>query len=63
MTASITIALGAAGVGFRGRITALDLDRAPEAGLPPAELERRLLELGFVEGVAVELLHQGLFGG
>jgi ferrous iron transport protein A len=28
----------------------------------PAELERRLLELGFVEGARVELLHQGLFG-
>jgi ferrous iron transport protein A len=30
---------------------------------PRAELERRLLELGFVEGADVELLHQGLFGG
>ena len=29
----------------------------------PPELERRLLELGFVEGASVELLHQGLFGG
>lgn len=26
------------------------------------ELERRLLELGFVEGAAVEVLHEGLFG-
>lgn len=26
------------------------------------ELERRLLELGFVEGASVELLHEGLFG-
>ncbi len=26
------------------------------------ELERRLLELGFVEGARVELLHGGLFG-
>lgn len=26
------------------------------------ELERRLLELGFVEGAVIELLHQGLFG-
>ena len=26
------------------------------------ELERRLLELGFVEGAHVELLHEGLFG-
>lgn len=27
-----------------------------------AELERRLLELGFVEGARVELLHEGLIG-
>jgi len=26
------------------------------------ELERRLLELGFVEGARVELIHEGLFG-
>ena len=26
------------------------------------ELERRLLELGFVEGARIELLHEGLFG-
>ena len=26
------------------------------------ELERQLLELGFVEGARVELLHEGLFG-
>lgn len=26
------------------------------------ELERRLIELGFVEGARVELLHEGLFG-
>lgn len=63
MTTVLTIALGDARVGFRGRITALDLSRAPSAGLEPPELERRLLELGFVEGAAVELLHQGLFGG
>jgi len=58
-----TLALGEAAVGFRGRIVALDMSRAHAAGLPRSELERRLLELGFVEGAAVELLHQGLFGG
>ncbi len=52
-------ALGAAPLGFRGRIRAVN----PIAGsLPPEELERRLVELGFVEGAMVELLHQGLFG-
>ena len=39
------------------------MSRTHDAGLPRAELERRLLELGFVEGADVELLHQGLFGG
>jgi ferrous iron transport protein A len=58
-----TLALGEARVGFRGRISALDMGRAEGAGLPAPELERRLLELGFVEGATVELLHQGLFGG
>ncbi len=57
-----TLALGEARVGFRGRIIALDMKRAEGAGLPGPELERRLIELGFVEGASVELLHQGLFG-
>ena len=63
MTDTSTLALGEARVGFRGRISALDMSRADGAGLPAAELERRLLELGFVEGADVELLHQGLVGG
>jgi ferrous iron transport protein A len=58
-----TIALGDAPVGFRGYIVALDVTTALNAGLPGPELERRLIELGFVEGAKVELLHQGLFGG
>ncbi|MBC7167573.1 FeoA family protein [Phenylobacterium sp.] len=32
-------------------------------GLAADELERRLLELGFVEGAAVEVIHEGLIGG
>ena len=60
--ASGTIALGDAPVGTRGRIIALYVNRALGAGLPPAELERRLIELGFVEGATVELIHEGLFG-
>ena len=47
--------------GFRGRIEAI---RAPDgaASLPAAELERRLIELGFTEGARVEILHEGPFG-
>jgi ferrous iron transport protein A len=62
MTANPTIALGEARVGFRGRIHLLVVNGAG-VGLPGPELERRLIELGFVEGAVVELLHQGLFGG
>ena len=62
MTAISTIALGNARVGFRGRIHALSVEDS-STGLPGHELERRLIELGFVEGADVELLHQGLFGG
>ncbi len=58
-----TLSLGEARVGLRGRIIALDMKQAQGAGLPSAELERRLLELGFVEGASVELIHEGLFGG
>ncbi len=30
--------------------------------LPADEMERRLIELGFVEGARVRILHEGLFG-
>ena len=32
------------------------------SGLPTAELERRLIELGFTEGASVEILHEGIIG-
>ena len=53
-------ALGAAPLGFRGCICAVDAS-AWTGPLPPAELERRLLEMGFIEGACVEIRHQGLF--
>ena len=54
-------ALGAAAVGFKGRIRAVRV-RTGDHGLSAGEIERRLIELGFVEGARVEVLHQGLFG-
>jgi ferrous iron transport protein A len=57
-----TLSLGAARRGLRGYIVALDMKRSEGAGLPLDELERRLIELGFVEGARVELIHEGLFG-
>jgi len=53
--------LGHARAGFRGRIRAIEV-KGRESTLAPEELERRLIELGFVEGAAVEILHEGAFG-
>ena len=52
--------LGVAPRGFRGRVDAIEA-HAHNGGLPPAEIENRLLELGFVEGAHVEILHEGAF--
>jgi ferrous iron transport protein A len=61
MSVSVPADLGAAPCGFRGRILGL---RPPASNpLAPEELERRLIELGFVEGARVEVLHQGPIGG
>jgi ferrous iron transport protein A len=55
------LSLGSAQRGFVGRIQAI---RAADCVsiLPPAELESRLIEMGFVEGASVEILHEGMFG-
>src|SRR5271154_4658231 len=54
------VVLGSAPIGFVGRICRV---QAPvdTGGLSEAELERRLIELGFIEGARVEVLHQGPF--
>jgi ferrous iron transport protein A len=53
--------LGLARRGFSGRIQAIRAESSAQ-GLLVAELERRLLELGFVEGATVEILHEGPLG-
>lgn len=53
--------LGEAKCGYSGRIHAIRVT-ADTHGLPAAELERRLLELGFIEGADVAVLHEGPFG-
>ena len=52
--------LGEAARRFRGRIVALATGET-DSPLGAEELERRLVEMGFVEGASVELRHQGLF--
>lgn len=53
--------LGHARRGFSGTVHALKGGNA-ESSLSAAELESRLIELGFVEGARVEVLHEGLIG-
>ena len=48
--------------GDRGVIADVRADHAGEHGVDVHELERRLLEFGFVEGAVFEVQHQGLFG-
>lgn len=56
-----SLPLGRAPCGFRGRIDAIVV-REGGGGLSATEIENRLLELGFVEGAHVEILHEGAFG-
>jgi len=53
--------LGLASPGYSGVILHLNAGSAGSA-LPDAELESRLIELGFVEGARVEVLHEGIVG-
>jgi ferrous iron transport protein A len=55
------ILLGDAERGMSGTIGKVDAFRVASA-LSATELESRLLELGFVEGARVEILHQGAVG-
>lgn len=58
--------LGQANKGFRGTIVAVggrEPSQTPMQDDFNEELERRLLEIGFVEGAIVEVLHEGLIGG
>jgi ferrous iron transport protein A len=54
-------ALGQSKRGYRGRVQAIEV-HPDHCDLPEGELERRLIELGFIEGARVEILHEGLFG-
>ena len=54
--------LGHAQRGFCGRIQAIQVG-ADASDLPAGELENRLIELGFVEGASVKILHEGPFSG
>jgi len=53
--------LGCVQLGFKGRIEAIQSGDVA-LGQAVEDLESRLIELGFVEGAGVEVLHEGLLG-
>ncbi|MDD3030270.1 MAG: FeoA family protein [Alphaproteobacteria bacterium] len=57
----IPLPLGTAKKGFRGIVESLDAAACTGASLASSEIEHRLMEMGFVEGSVVEILHEGLF--
>jgi ferrous iron transport protein A len=58
---SRAVPLGEAHRGFCGRINAIRADEAVH-GRQADEIESRLIELGFVEGAELKILHEGPIG-
>ncbi len=56
-----TRVLGTERKGFRGRLARIETTEGI-GRLPAEEQERRLIELGFVEGAVLEVLHEGPIG-
>ena len=56
-----TLPLGHAAKGFRGKVVRVGAMNAA-APADALELERRLIEMGFVEGARIQLLHEGFIG-
>ena len=61
ISALLACPLGSVQLGFKGRISAIEPGNGG-SDQPVEDLESRLIELGFVEGAAVEVLHEGLLG-
>jgi ferrous iron transport protein A len=59
--AATQMRLGSARRGYAGVIQQIDAEGL-NSSLPAHELESRLIELGFVEGARVEVLHEGIVG-
>ena len=59
-TNGVIVRLSEARVGDRGAIIEVRAESHPDDhGVGVEELERRLLEFGFVEGARIEVLHEG----
>lgn len=56
---STVVRLGCGAKGMRGIVVRVGVEAVLGDGMAAAELERRLLEIGFVEGAQVEIIHEG----
>ena len=56
------VRLGRGARGMRGTVIRVGVEAGAPDSVAAVDLERRLLEIGFVEGAQVEILHEGLIG-
>ncbi len=56
------VPLGSGLRGLRGTVVQVGVNDYASDSLDGFELERRLIEIGFVEGARVEILHEGMIG-
>ena len=56
------VRLGCGAKGMLGTVVWVGAEGAVADGIAAEELERRLLEIGFVEGAEVEIVHEGFIG-
>ncbi len=61
MKTNTIIPLGTAPKGFKGTIHRVDATACATTSFPALELERRLTEMGFIEGSTVEIRHEGFW--
>jgi ferrous iron transport protein A len=60
---AVIVRLSEASPGDKGAIVQVRADLTQhDHGVDREELQRRLLEFGFVEGARIEVIHEGLFG-
>ncbi|WP_173976670.1 FeoA family protein [Magnetospirillum sp. LM-5] len=61
MVEGLTVSLGRLGKGQKAEVVGLD-EQGVVSTLQAGELERRLIEMGLVEGAHLEVLHEGFPG-
>lgn len=57
--AAVSVKLGRGAKGLRGTVLRVGAGEVHADDETAAELERRLLEIGFVEGASIEIIHEG----